>query len=93
MPVGEVILQFFLTKLCPFFDLEFSKCSYSGALAPACGALVYLYLSMKIRLDFSCESSAKQRIHLKHQVLFFLKNNEIICMNVVCCSRDWRFKG
>ena len=40
IPVGEVILQFFLTKLCPFFDLEFSKCSYSRALAPACGALV-----------------------------------------------------
>ena len=31
---------FFITKLCPFFDLEFSKCSYSRALAPACGALV-----------------------------------------------------
>ena len=30
IPVGEVILYlFFLTKLCPFFDLEFSKCSYS----------------------------------------------------------------
>ena len=29
------------TKLCPFFDLEFSKCSYSRALAPACGALVF----------------------------------------------------
>ena len=33
------------------------------------------------------------RIHLKHQVLFSLKNNEKkIGMNVVCCSRDWRFK-
>ena len=32
---------FFLTKLCPFFDLEFSKCSYSRALAPACGSLVF----------------------------------------------------
>ena len=31
----------FLSKLCPFFDLEFSKCSYSQALAPACGALVF----------------------------------------------------
>ena len=41
---GEVILQFFLTKLCPFFDSEFSKCSYSQALAPACGALVFLLL-------------------------------------------------
>ena len=47
-----------------------------------------LYLSRKIRLDFSCESS-----HLKHQVLFSLKNNEKILMNIVCCSSDWRFKG
>ena len=28
------------------------------------------YLLKKIRLDVSWESSAKQRIHLKHQVLF-----------------------
>ena len=41
---GEVILQFFfLTKLCPFFDLEFSKCSYSRVLAPACSALVRIF--------------------------------------------------
>ena len=31
---------FFFTKLCPFFDSEFSKCSYSRVLAAACGALV-----------------------------------------------------
>ena len=43
IPVGEVILQFFLTKLCPFFDMEFSKCSYNRALAPACGAVVSLF--------------------------------------------------
>ena len=49
----------------------------------------YCYLWKKIKLDFSVES-----IHLKHQVLFSLKkNNEKIYMNVVCCSRDWRFKG
>ena len=35
--------------------------------------LVYFYLSKKIRLDVSSESSARQRIHLKHQVLFSLK--------------------
>ena len=63
----------FLTKLYPFLNLEFSKCSYSRALGPACGALVYFYLLKKIRLDFSCESSAVQRIQLKHQVLFSLK--------------------
>ena len=53
----------------------------------------YFYLSKKIRLDASSESSARQRIHLKHQVLFSLKNNEKIFMNVVCCCRDWHFKG
>ena len=30
---------------------------------------------------------------MKHQVFFSLKNNEKIFMNVVCCSRNWRFKG
>ena len=47
--------------------------------------IFYFYLSKKIRLDFSC--------NLKHQVLFSLKNNEKVFMYVVCCSRDWRFKG
>ena len=53
----------------------------------------FFYLLKKIRLDFSCESSAQQRIHLKHQVLFSLKSNEKIFLNVVGCSRDWHFKG
>ena len=30
---------------------------------------------------------------MKYQVLFSLKNNEKIFMNVVCCSRDWPLKG
>ena len=30
---------------------------------------------------------------MKYQVLFSLKNNEKVFINVVCCSRDWRFKG
>ena len=34
--------------------------------------ILYFYHSKKIRLDFSSESSAQQRIHLKHQVLFSL---------------------
>ena len=55
--------------------------------------IFYFYLSKKVRLDLSCESSAQQRIHLKHQVLFSLKNNETIFMHVICCCRDWRFKG
>ena len=44
MPVGEVVLQFFFDKVMPFFDLEFSKCSCSRALAPACGALVFFFV-------------------------------------------------
>ena len=55
--------------------------------------IFYFYLLKKIRLDFSCESFARQKIHLKLQFLFFLKSNEKIFMNVVCCSCDWRFKG
>ena len=46
-----------------------------------------------MRLDVSCESSAKQRIHMKYQALFYQKNNEKIYKTVICCSRDWRFKG
>ena len=60
-----------------------------------------IYLTKKIKLDVSWESSAKQRIHMKYQVLFSLKNNEKLLKTVVCCIlighfRDlrnfWRFK-
>ena len=30
---------------------------------------------------------------MKYQILFSLKNNETVFINVVCCSRDWPFKG
>ena len=50
------------------------------------------YFSKKIRLNVSCESSAEQRIPMNYQVLFALKNDEKVFMNVVCCSRDWCFK-
>ena len=53
----------------------------------------YFYLSKKIRFDVSSESSARQRIHIKCQALFSLKNNEKVFMNVICCIRDWRFEG
>ena len=51
--------------------------------------IFYFYLSKKIRLDFSCESKDS----LETSSLFSPKNNEKIFMNVVCCSRDLRFKG
>ena len=34
---------------------------------------VCFYSSKKIRLEVACESSSKQRIHVKYQVLFSLK--------------------
>ena len=30
---------------------------------------------------------------MKHQVLFSLKNNEKVFMNVASCSSDWLFEG
>ena len=53
-----------------------------------CSRRHFVFLS-EIKLDVS----AKQRMHMKYQVLFSLKNNEKVFINVVCCSRDWRFKG
>ena len=34
----------------------------------------FIVFQRKTRLDVSCESSARQRIHLKHQVLFSSKD-------------------
>ena len=38
---------------------------------------LFCIFSEKIRLVITCESSAKQMIHMKWQVLFFQKNNKI----------------
>ena len=59
IPVGEVILHFFLTKLCPFFDLEFSKCSYSRAFAPACGVPVIHTVFKEVLLDHKLQSNSE----------------------------------
>ena len=49
--------------------------------------------SDKIMLDISCESSARQRMHMKHQALFSLKDKSKTNKSVVCCNLVWRFKG
>ena len=33
----------------------------------------FLSFFREIRLDIACESSAKQKIHMKHQALYFLE--------------------
>ena len=38
--------------------------------------IFYFYVSKKIGFDVSCNSCVQQRIHMKYQVLFSLKNNE-----------------
>ena len=50
-------------------------------------SLIYFHcFSEKIRLDISCESSARQRIHMKHQALFSSKDKSKQNKNVVCCN-------
>ena len=44
---------------------------------------IFHCFSEKIGLDISCESSARQRIHTKHQALFSSKDRS---KSVVCCN-------
>ena len=44
----------------------------------------FFFFSEKTGLDISCESSAKQKIHMKCQDLFSLKNNKKKILNVLC---------
>ena len=37
----------------------------------------FQHFSEKIRLDILCESSARQRIHIKHQALFIVKKIKV----------------
>ena len=48
----------------------------------------FIVFSEKITLDISSESSARQRIHLKHQALFFSKDN---CKILKCCLLQFLF--
>ena len=49
--------------------------------------------SEKIRHDVSSESSAKQRIHMKNQALFSLKDKSKKIKMSSAASSVWRFKG
>ena len=84
------LLLFMNSNTVPVW-LQHLKCQ---AKIAADGTLFfYFYLSKEMRLDVSSESSARQTIHMKYQVLFSLKNNEKVFINGFCCSCDWRFKG
>ena len=53
----------------------------------------YIVFSEKIRLDISCESSAKQRIRMKHQALFPNKDKSEKINVSSAVIFVWRFKG
>ena len=53
---------------------------------------IYFFFD-KIMLDISCECSACQRIHMKHQALFSSKDKSKNNKSVVCCNFAWHFKG
>ena len=53
--------------------------------------MMFLFFSNKIRLDMSCESSAGQRIHMKHQALFSSKDKRKKKLLSATIS-IWRFR-
>ena len=68
--------QFFCFQLTPFTvyiwstELKFEADDILN--------FIFFYFSEKTSLDFSCESSAQQTIHMKSQDLFSLKNKKKI---------------
>ena len=48
-----------------------------------------VFFSGKIRLDISCESSARLRIHMIYQALFSSTDKS---KSVICCNIAWLFK-
>ena len=52
-----------------------------------------LFFSDKIVLDISFESTAWQRIDMKHQALFSSKDKNKNNKSVVCCNFAWRVNG
>ena len=55
--------------------------------------IFFQWLSEKIRLDVSAESSARQRIHMKHQALFSSKSKSKKNKVSSAAIFVWRFKG
>ena len=49
----------------------------------------FIVFSEKVRFDVSCESSARQKIHMKHQAVFSLKDKSENNTSVVCCNFAW----
>ena len=63
------------------------SCVINVLTLKAPNTLIFLLLFFEdIRHEFSCESSARQRIHIKYQVIFSLIKNEKVLMNVFCYS-------
>ena len=82
--------------LCPIYETLDVLVNLKVQITSAAdGNLEYFFhcFSEKMRLDISCESSAGQRIHMKHQALLSVKAKSRKKISVVCCSFAWLFMG
>ena len=76
MPIEKGNKSVKRTKMYPFTLVLFGMLTLKGPIRTAADNIHKYFLhcfSEKIILDISCESSARQRIHMKHQALFSSK--------------------
>ena len=80
---------------CLLLVLQDNTCTHLLTLkAPVTtAAVVFHCFSGSIRLDISCESSARQRIHTKQQALFSMKDKSKKIKVPSAAIFIWCFKG
>ena len=93
-----------LTSVCKYFTKECNsyhattqkylllltlKVRSTTAASKQQSRIFFHFFSEKIRLYILCESSARQRIHMKHQALFSWKDKTKKNKSVVCCNLAW----
>ena len=87
-----IIINYYYYKLLSFQDIPLTlKCQ--SRLQQTTVLNIFHCFSDKIMLDTSCEFSAWQRIHMKHQALFSSKDKSKNNESVDCCNFAWRFNG
>ena len=75
--------------------MNFLSLKYKASLLADNNLKLILYFSEKLRLDISCELSARQTIHMKCQFLFSLKKKFKVSSAVVVINalRDKNFQA
>ena len=75
---------------------NFHRCSLKAQITNAADDIykfLFYCFSEKIRLDVLSEASARQRIHMKNQALFSLKDKSKKIKMSSAAIFVWRFKG